>query len=160
MKKPIDSFLDRLQNEVDKHLNTQDVFKEVPVIRHNQSDLSSCINEFAQTGVGLCIVVLNPIPCKIVPSDASVAFEDIWIRIQIIESACTNTTSLTALMVAEAISQRLHHFQPDIKEWTGWLSIHEKLPWKEIKDNERLGRYILEVNFQAKGSINQALTIS
>lgn len=151
----IDSFLDRLQGEVDRYLNANYVFKDIPVISHRQSDFESCVDEFAQTGVGLCIVVLNPIPNRIVPGDAGVAFEDIQIRVQVIESACTNATGLTALMVAEEISRCLHHFQPELNDWFGWLSIQEKQPWKETKDTEKLGRYMLEVNFQAKGSIIQ-----
>lgn len=135
----MNNFLEKLQHSVELQLNSR--FLSVPVIRH----FESCLNEFVKIGVGLCIVVLNPIPMRIIPGENQVTFEDILLRIQIVESAYT--TGMTALSLAEDISQCLHHFQPSLSGWKGWLTLTE---WKEIKDKQ--GRYILEINFQARGS--------
>lgn len=146
------SFLEQLQHSVEIQLNRQDAFLSVPVISHQTSNFESCLNELVQTGLGLCIVVLNPIPLRIIPG-AKVVFEHIHLRIQVIESPCTNTTGMTALNLAEQISLCLHHFQPPLSGWKGWLTLTE---WKELKDKQ--DRYILEICFQAHGSCRDSDT--
>lgn len=147
-----DNFLENLQQAVERYLNLQKIFKEIPVLSHQESNFESCLTEFVTTGVGLCILVLNPIPLRIIPGKDRVAFEDIQIRVQVIESPCTNQSGLSTLSVAEHVSQCLHHFQPTLDGWKGWLLINENHPWKELKDPQKTGRYILEITFQAKGS--------
>lgn len=141
------SFLETLQRSIESHLNKQEVFLNVPVISHQESNFEACLKELVHSGMGSCIVVLNPIPLRIIPQKDSISFEDIYVRVQVIESACSNTAELSCLDLAEKVSQYLHHFSPPINGWKGWLALSE---WKEIKGKE--GRYILEISFQVCGS--------
>lgn len=150
--KVINSFLEEIQKQVEQHLNTQKVFKDIPVLSHQESNFESCLNELIQTGVGLCILVMNPLPLRIIPITTNIAFEHIQLRVQVIESACTNTSQISALSIAEFITHSLHNFQPSISGWKGWLTIDESQPWKEIKDTQKSGRYIIEINFHIRGS--------
>lgn len=146
------SFLETIQHRVESHLNAQTVFKDIPVFSHQESNLENCLNEFIQSGIGLCIVILNPIPLRIIPAIDVLAFEDIQLRVQVIESPCTNTSKITVLSVAEHISAILHNFRPMITSWKGWITLDELHPWTEIKDPQKTGRYILEINFHIRGS--------
>lgn len=146
------NFLEKLQENIELHLNSHKSFQSIPVLRHQQSNFESCLNEFVQTGVGLCIVILNPIPIRIIPGKDRVTFEEILLRIQVIENYCTNDISISSLSVAEEISRCLHHYHPSLTGWQGWLVLSEKFPWKEIIDEQKNNRYILEINFQVRGS--------
>lgn len=146
------NFLEKLQENIELHLNSHKPFQSIPVLRHQQSNFESCLNEFVQTGVGLCIVILNPIPIRIIPGKDRVTFEEILLRVQVIENSCTNDIAISSLSIAEEISRCLHHYQPTLKDWQGWLVLSEKSPWKEIKDEQKNNRYILEINFQVRGS--------
>lgn len=147
------NFLENLQNDVERYLNTRPIFRETPVLSHKEGNLESSINEFIQAGIGLCVVVLNPMPIQLIPTESSVAFEEVSMRIQVIENPCSGLKSLNALKAAEAVSQNLHNFKPALEGWQGWISLQTHTPWKEIKDPFNLGRYILELSFYARGSI-------
>lgn len=160
--KIIISFLEKLQKQVEIHLNSQQIFKEIPVLSHQINNLESCINEFIQTGINLCILILNPLPIRIIPTPTHIAFEDIKLRVQVIESFCPShsirqtlgetNTSPSILNTAEHISNILHNFKPSIDGWKGWLTLDETNPWTEIKDPQKSGRYIIEINFHIRGS--------
>jgi len=149
----MNSFLENLQESIEVHLNSHKTFRDIPVLRHQQSNFESCLNEFVQTGVGQCIVILNPIPIRIIPGKERVTFEEILIRIQVIENAGTYSGKISSLSLAEEISRTLHHHPIVLSNWAGWLVLNEKLPWKEIKDEQKNNRYILEINFQVRGTI-------
>ena len=148
-----ENFLENMQLAVDRCLNGSKALADVPVLSRQQSDIQKCLEEFSQTGIGLCLLVLNPIPLKVASNGDKIAFEELSVRVQIIENPCTRGGQPGALFVAEHISKYLHNFQPKLDGWVGWLSLEEKLPWKEIKDPEKRGRYIVEVNFKATGSL-------
>lgn len=147
------NFLEQLQENIEGYLNSHKSFRSIPVIRHQQSNFESCLSELVHSGMGICIVVLNPIPLRIIPGKERVTFEEILLRIQVIENACINMSNVSSLSVAEEISRCLHHYHPMLKNWLGWLALSEKLPWKEIKDEQKNSRYILEINFQVRGTI-------
>lgn len=149
----MNSFLENLQESIEVYLNSHKSFLAIPVLRHQQSNFESCLNEFIQTGIGQCIVILNPIPLHIIPGKERVIFEEILIRIQVIENAGTHSSQISSLALAEEISRSLHHHHFSLPNWAGWLALNEKLPWKEIKDELKSNRYILEINFQVRGTI-------
>lgn len=146
------SFLETIQNQIEIHLNQLKAFKDIPVLSHQDSNLDACLNEFVQTGIGLCILILNPIPIRITPIANNIAFEDIKLRIQVIESPCTNSSKTSALSVAEHLTKALHNLHPIIPGWKGWITLDQLNPWLEIKDSQKTSRYILEINFHIHGS--------
>jgi hypothetical protein len=153
----MENFLDKIQNSIDRHLNSCPEFRTIPVISYKQSCSSPCLEEFSIMGTGICIIVCNPIPIKINSSSEKIAFEEFLIRVQIMEYTYSNDTGFSTLWVAEQISKRLHKYRPNVKEWSGWLNIVETTPWSEIRDTENLGRYILEIQFVAKGTLSEAV---
>ena len=149
------SFLENLQNTIEKKLNNNPSFENIPVIAHRQDDLDNCLQEFLDAGSDLCILVMNPLPTTIKPRTSQVSFEHSLIRIQIIDSGFPNVKKMSALAAAEFVSHSLHNFRPDIQNWSGCLKIDTKLPWREINDPQHLGRYILEVRFHTYGAKTQ-----
>lgn len=149
----MNNFLETLQRSIEIHLNSHKSFQSIPVFHHDQSNFESCLTQFIQTGIGQCIVVLNPIPLRIIPTKERVTFEEILIRIQVIENPCTTTNQISALSLAEEISQILHHHAITLPNWKGWLALNEKTPWKEIQDNQNTNRYILEIHFHVCSTI-------
>lgn len=157
----MNNFLEKLQETIEVYLNTHASFKSIPVLRHQQSNFESCLHEFVQTGIGLCIVILNPLPIRIIPGKVHVTFEEILLRIQVIENSCTNVKDISSLSIAEEISRCLHRYQATLNGWQGWLVLCEKNPWKEIKNESKNSRYILEISFHIRGSMyhfNEDLT--
>lgn len=151
----MNSFLEQIQNDIEQHLIAQPIFRGIPIISHQESNFENCLNEYVQTSTGLSILVLNPLPLRIVPVGNHISFEDIQLRIQVIESPCTNTLKRTALSTAEYVSKILHNYQPTLKNWKGWLTINELHPWQEIEDPKKSNRYIIEIAFHIKGSIKK-----
>lgn len=151
MNKPI-TFLENLQLHVEENLKFQDLFKDIPILSHRTNNVESCLNEHIESGTGLYILILNPLPLRIVPSSEYIGFEDIHLRIQITENICSNFFSLSALATAELVSKSLHNFRPLIKGWKGWIALDETHPWKEIKNFQNPNLYTIEINFHIRGS--------
>lgn len=154
------SFLEKLQIEIERKLNVDPVLNDIPVMAHRQSDFEACLKEFVQAGVGLCVVVMNPIPKRIIPNNDNIAFEDIALRVEVIENTCTNISERSALSLAEHISRLLHHYKPKLDNWIGWLSLAGNQPWKEMSEGGKFGRYILELSFNVSGSLTKERNVA
>lgn len=145
-------FLEKLQHAIEIKLNTFPDFQNIPVISHRIDDMDATLDELVHSGTGLCVIIMNPLPTKIIPGKYSVAFETLHLRIQIIDAGCFAKKDFSPITLAEKITQILHNFKPTLPHWSGWLSIDTHKPWRELKDPENLGRYILELSFYANGS--------
>lgn len=149
----MESLLEIMQGDIERYLNSKEELVDIPVISHSQGNLEACLEELMQTGIGTSVIVMNPIPTCVIPTDAGLSFEGLDVRVRVIECPGSINTEHSALGIAEYVSKNLDHYKPRLTGWEGWLELNPQIPFQEIKDPEKLGRYLLDVNFKALGSI-------
>lgn len=146
----ISQFPQQLQDRIEARLATFRGLNKVPVIKHKH-DADSLLNEYFQANSSHCIIISNPMPDSVTPrTDNTIAFEKMSITIRIIENAFSTEPAVTAIDLAEVVTQGLHNFRPSIPDWQGKILLHENKPWREIQKNNQ--RYEINIHFKALGS--------
>lgn len=136
------SFLDKLQQNICKHL--QNNMEEFPV---------SCfcpINSLYSIDViesNIAIAIMPPLPQKIISHVSGFAFEQITVRVRLIFNPPWYEDTPSPIGIISNISTHLHHWKPPLAGIQSPLMLVENNPWSEIKDTNKLGRYILEAEF-------------
>ncbi len=142
------SQLEQLQDVVGAYLAGA---QELPVIVRRSGDMESRIDEAVQTGLGLCLLVMHPLPASVHPNLPGPVYESVSVRVRVIENAFSNRTGTGILTAAERVSELLHLWSPHLKAWPTSLSLNPRSPWKLLHDRDVGTRTILEIELFAAG---------
>ena len=148
----MNSKLQQLQNLIKERLDN--LGAQIPVFSRNQSEVESSIDEVIQSGDGLCVVIMHPLPTKVQPHIRGPLFESVSVKVRVIENVYSNTSGSTLLEVAEQISERLHLWEIPLEANVTALSLLPYHPWKLLsKEVDRL-RNVLEIELYT--SVNKS----
>jgi len=148
------SRLQALQDAALTRLAAYPVLDTLNLSRHNASDTAGLVDEAVTTGIGLSVLVMPPLPERVAPGAPGPVFEEVELRVRVIENPWTNTTGLTALAVAERVSQALHLWQPQLPGWSAPLRLAGRRPWRELRERDNPERYTLEVTLVTSESLS------
>ena len=137
----MNSFLEDLQYDIARKLMRE--YSGIPVFAYTADNLEVTLG----TSFGMSLVVMPPLPKRVVPNLPGLAYEKLSIRIRVIEIPSTNSTGYRPLGFVEDMCRKLNHWTPAFEGVETPLVISEENPWKEIRDPEKMGRFILEAEF-------------
>lgn len=139
------TYLEQLQQRVGQkiaHLTPQ-----IPVICYHPSCVQKRIDSVVKQGSGCCVLILHPLPQRVRPGVRGPIFEQVRLRIQLIENTYTLPKDLSILSLAQTISQNLHLECIQIGDWNACIQLQEKNPWQELKSPYPSTRSILQLEF-------------
>lgn len=96
-----------------ERLQSLEIFDGVPVLSRLTADLVNEIDR-AVAELGLCVLVLPPLPSGGMPKALLPTFARIDWAVRVIEDPLLNTLELDAYTAAEAVLVALHGWRPDV----------------------------------------------
>jgi len=145
--------LNPLQEAIIQRLCDRQELVGVPVLARQPANLDRCIAESAQSGAGVHIIVLQPLPRKVTPVTAGPVFEDILVTVRVTENAVVNNTGLSALGLAELIAKWLHLWQPTVTGISSALELQNTDPWDSVVNSLACDSAVIELKFVTAGSL-------
>ncbi|MDR3143897.1 MAG: hypothetical protein LBT64_00130 [Puniceicoccales bacterium] len=109
----VEGILEKLQNAIENRLLSLNELRNVPILTHKQSDLSSVIESGARSGIGTMIFLMPPVPGYVQQHIAGPVFDSATIEVKIVENIAANATERTLLFLAEAVMRHLHMWAPN-----------------------------------------------
>ncbi len=133
-------FFRELQEAVADRLRRKHELQGIPLFLRQSSDFESRLEETINTGLGICVVVLQPLPEKVAVATEGLSFSEIEQKILIVEDVLLNTSGQTALGLAEIISRQLHQWMPPLTDLDTALVLQATSPWdvdQKLKEGNR-----------------------
>ncbi len=140
-------FFTELQAAVADRLNRKLELRGIPVLLRQASDFESRLEETVTTGLGICVVVLQPLPSKVAVATPGLSFSEIEAPVLIVENVLLNDTGQSALGLAEIVSRQLHQWTPLLPEIETALALDATSPWDVSQDLDEGNRNEFELTF-------------
>jgi hypothetical protein len=99
----VDSVLERLQKEAHNMLRDSSSLVGVEILIYESSDLGSALRIYAREPLGICAVVMPPLPLGFRSGAAHQGIASVELRIRVVEDIGTNRGPRRALETAEII---------------------------------------------------------
>ncbi|MDR2667615.1 MAG: hypothetical protein LBB38_01045 [Puniceicoccales bacterium] len=103
----MDSVLERLQNDVHDLLRDSNLLAGVEILIYESSDLGSALRIYAREPLGICAVVMPPLPLSFRNGAAHHGIASVELQIRVVEDIGANRGPRRALETAEIIHRLL-----------------------------------------------------
>lgn len=106
--------------------------------------------EAAVSKKGICLYVFPPLPQRCRPDANTLYFEEVEIRVRILEQPPLNATGFTAYELVETVLQILHLFEPTLENDNVAVVSAQEFPVEEVEDKVRV---IFDVLFKCAAAV-------
>jgi hypothetical protein len=123
------SVLEAFQREIHEALRQISHFRDLPIHIDSRSWFEAQIRCQAEMTSGIHIRIHPPIPRHIEKGIAGPIFNDLELCIEILEYPISNTSSWSAIAIAETICRQLHGLSLTPPTWQGQLVCRTEKAW-------------------------------
>jgi hypothetical protein len=144
--------LECLQNGVYEQLRGHRSLEGVEILVHGNGGFAEAMRGILRESLGLCIVVLCPIPISFRRNSPFPTTADVEQRIRVVEEMAVNNRSRRALSVAECVHRILSGMPLPESGFPYSLIPREREPWVLREDFSQGLRMEIELSFVAQVS--------
>ncbi|MDR1906828.1 MAG: hypothetical protein LBQ03_01230 [Puniceicoccales bacterium] len=148
MKQPREGILEYFQDQIYAILRSKNDFQSLFIAGDKRSNFDAFCNQLAADGIGEGLLIMPPLPRKIIENVPGPVYEQIDFSVQIIENIITNQSGRSAILIAEKVAALFHLREINLggNLWT--IACRSKDPWTFEGDAHK---NVIAVHFTTMG---------